>query len=100
MRMPAPMPGKGTIQAKDPFASAPPGYGLTQDNARWPWGQPSRDADPEVVLEKALQGLERPKVKQEVRAGPARARARAPPRHSRAARQVLANEGDIGETPA
>jgi hypothetical protein len=66
MRTPAPMPGKGTIQAKDPFASAPPGYGLTQDNARWPWGQPPRDVDPEVILEKALQGLERPKVKQEM----------------------------------
>lgn len=57
---------RGTIENTDPFAYAPPGHSLTQDNSRWPWGKPPRDADPEVALTRALDGLEKPSVKEEM----------------------------------
>jgi hypothetical protein len=58
--------GRGSIENMDPFAYAPPGHSLTQDNSRWPWGKPPRDADPEVALKRALDGLEEPSVKEEM----------------------------------
>ena len=33
----------------DRFAIAPPGFSLTQDNSRWPWGKPAKFADPEKL---------------------------------------------------
>lgn len=58
--------GRGSVEAADPFAYAPPGHSLTQDNSRWPWGKPPRDVDPEVALSRALDGLEKPRVKEEL----------------------------------
>lgn len=58
--------GRGSVETTDPFAYAPPGHSLTQDNSRWPWGKPPRDADPEVALTRALDGLEKPDVKEEM----------------------------------
>jgi len=52
------MPEPGSIEAKDPFATAPPGYGLTSDNERWPWGQPPREVNPETALRAAIDSLE------------------------------------------
>ena len=60
------LPQRGTIEAKDPFSMAPPGYGLTSDNERWPWGKPQEDVDPEVVLRKAVDSLEVPHVREEM----------------------------------
>lgn len=60
------LPQPGTIEAKDPFSMAPPGYGLTADNERWPWGKPPRDVDPEAVLKKAVDSLELRHVREEM----------------------------------
>ena len=60
------MPMKGTIEAKDQFASAPPGHSLTEDVSKWAWGKPSQDADPELVLQKAIDSLKIPKEKEEL----------------------------------
>ena len=60
------MPMKGTIEAKDQFASAPPGHSLTEDVSKWAWGKPSQDEDPELVLQKAIDSLKIPKVKEEL----------------------------------
>jgi len=56
----------GSIEAKDPFAPAPPGYSLTTDNQQWPWGQPPKTVDPEEALNIAIQKLGRKKNKQEL----------------------------------
>ena len=56
----------GSIEAKDPFASAPPGYGLTSDNQQWPWGQPPKIVDPEEALDTAIYKLNRKKNKREL----------------------------------
>ena len=66
MRIDQEQPQMGTIEAKDPFASAPPGYGLTSDNQKWPWGQPPRQVDPEAALRRAIETVERPKIKMEM----------------------------------
>ena len=58
--------GRSSIENIDPFAYAPPGHSLTQDNSRWPWGKPPRDVDPEVALSRALDGLEKPDVMEEM----------------------------------
>lgn len=57
---------RGSVETTDPFAYAPPGHSLTIDNSRWPWGKPPRDADPEVALKRALDGLEKPTVREEM----------------------------------
>ena len=59
-------PARGSIQAKDPFSKAPPGYSLTRVNSQWNWGKPPLDVDPEVVLDKAIQSLNKPSVKEEM----------------------------------
>ena len=56
----------GSIEAKDPFAPAPPGYGLTSDNQQWPWGQPPKIVDPEEALDTAIYKLNRKKNKREL----------------------------------
>ena len=63
MDMEAPV---GSIEAKDPFAVAPPGHSLTQDNSKWAWGKPPQITDPEVALERAIQSLQKPKVRDEM----------------------------------
>tara|TARA_E500000318_G_scaffold85317_1_gene81293 strand:+ start:1304 stop:1864 length:561 start_codon:yes stop_codon:yes gene_type:complete len=57
---------RGAPERNDPFAYAPPGHSLTQDNTRWPWGGPPRDSDPEAALEKAIAGLKKPKIRHEL----------------------------------
>lgn len=59
-------PEPGTIEAKDPLAAAPPGHSLTLDNSRWPWGQPPRHVDPEIVLDEAVNALEQPRQQTEL----------------------------------
>ena len=56
----------GSVEAKDDFAMAPPGYGLTSDNQRWPWGQPPKDSDPSVVLDKAIAAVSETAAKREM----------------------------------
>jgi hypothetical protein len=50
----------------DRFSPAPPGHSLTQDNSQWPWGQPPRDVDPDIALEKAINKIKQPKLKDEM----------------------------------
>jgi hypothetical protein len=57
---------RGSIEAKDPFAMAPPGYGLTSDNQQWPWGQPPQIVDPQEALQTAIAKLNRKKNKREL----------------------------------
>jgi len=57
---------RGTVENTDPFAYAPPGHSLTQDNSRWAWGKPPRDVDPEEALKKALDGLDKPSIREEM----------------------------------
>ena len=59
-------PMRGTIEAKDQFAVAPPGHSLTIDNTRWAWGNPPQDVDPEIVLTKAINSLKRQKTYDEM----------------------------------
>ena len=66
MKLDASMAPRGSVEAKDDFAPAPPGYGLTQDNQRWPWGQPPQDADPSIVLDKAIAAVSNKAAKREM----------------------------------
>jgi hypothetical protein len=59
-------PMRGSIEAKDEFAVAPPGHSLTVDNTRWAWGNPPVDVDPEIVLTKAISSLKKRKVRDEM----------------------------------
>jgi len=56
----------GSVEAKDPFASAPPGHSLTQDNSRWAWGNPPQIADPEQALNEAIASLKTPRTRKEL----------------------------------
>jgi len=56
----------GSVAAKDEFGMAPAGFGLTQDNERWPWGQPASIVDPEQAMEEAINTLETKKTKKEM----------------------------------
>ena len=66
MKLDASLPQMGSIEKKDPFASAPPGYGLISDNTRWPWGQPQAVVDPEQAFAEAVESLEQKQTKQEL----------------------------------
>jgi hypothetical protein len=66
MKIDQQQPRRGTIEAKDMFAPAPPGHSLTQDNQQWPWGQAPKHVDPEVVLDRAIDQLSQPKIKGEL----------------------------------
>ena len=59
-------PQAGTIEAKDSFAMAPPGHSLTIDNERWPWGKPQEQVDPQTVLDRAVDSLDVPAVREEM----------------------------------
>ena len=56
----------GSIESKDPFAVVPPGYGLTSDNSRWPWGNPPAVVNPKQALDEAIASLEKKKTKREL----------------------------------
>tara|TARA_A100001015_G_C14904967_1_gene677910 strand:- start:132 stop:683 length:552 start_codon:yes stop_codon:yes gene_type:complete len=60
------LPLAGSIEAKDNFAASPPGHSLTIDNERWPWGKPQEQADPQAVLDKAVDSLDVPSVRDEM----------------------------------
>ena len=60
------IPEEGTVDAIDPFASAPPGYSLTKDNANYPWESPAEIADPEEALDDAIDFLESPRNQKEM----------------------------------
>ena len=48
-----PEASRGAIENRDPFASAPPGISLTVENENWPWGNPPREVDVDVIIEEA-----------------------------------------------
>ena len=56
----------GSIEAKDPFAVAPPGHSLTEDNSKWAWGRPPQITDPEQALDGAIAALQKPKIRDEM----------------------------------
>jgi len=56
----------GSVEAKDPFAVAPPGHSLTEDNSKWAWGRPPQITDPEEALDGAIKALQRPKLRDEM----------------------------------
>jgi hypothetical protein len=60
------MPPKGSIEAKDPIAVAPPGHSLTEDNSKWAWGKPPKIVDPEQALEQAINSLKEGRVQLEL----------------------------------
>jgi len=66
MKIDTNQPAAGSIEAKDPFAPAPPGFGLTSDNQKWPWGQPQRIVDPEEALNAAINKLSQKRNKREL----------------------------------
>lgn len=60
------LPPKGSIEAKDQFAVAPPGHSLTEDNSKWAWGKPPKYVDPDVVIDRAIESLKQPSIKEEM----------------------------------
>ena len=56
----------GSVEAKDPFAVAPPGHSLTEDNSKWAWGRPPQITDPEEALDGAIKALQKPKLRDEM----------------------------------
>ena len=48
----------------DMIAPAPAGHSLTQDNSKYPWGNPPKHADPAVAMEKAIESLNDPITKE------------------------------------
>lgn len=60
------LPPKGSIEAKDPFAVAPPGHSLTEDNSKWAWGKPPKYVDPDTVMDRAIESLKQPSIKEEM----------------------------------
>tara|TARA_R100001460_G_scaffold69607_5_gene110240 strand:- start:3001 stop:3615 length:615 start_codon:yes stop_codon:yes gene_type:complete len=51
-------PRRGDVQGSDPFGAAPPGISLTVENEHWPWGNPPKNVDVDVVLEQATGKLD------------------------------------------
>jgi len=47
-------------QDVDMLALPPAGVSLTQDNGKFPWGNPPRESDPDAILTKSLDALEKP----------------------------------------
>jgi hypothetical protein len=60
------LPPKGSIEAKDQFAVAPPGHSLTEDNSKWAWGKPPKYVDPDIVMDRAIESLKQPSIKEEM----------------------------------
>jgi len=57
---------KGSVEAMDPFAKAPPGISLTMDNKKWAWGNPPQETNPEVVIEEATSRLDDPRFREDM----------------------------------
>lgn len=53
---------RGSIEARDTFAAAPPGISLTTDNQNWPWGNPPEEVDVNAILEKATAKIDEDEV--------------------------------------
>lgn len=51
-----------SIQNKDPFEKAVPGYSLTQAPGKWPWENPPQFADPDDAIDFIVEKLETPKA--------------------------------------
>lgn len=50
----------------DPFSAPPAGHSLTEDNTKWPWGNPPQIVDPNQALDNLVDKFEKPKQKQEL----------------------------------
>ena len=61
-----PMPPRGSIEAKDPFAAPLPGHSLTEDNSKWAWGKPPKIVDPEEALRQAIGSVKKGKQQLEL----------------------------------
>ena len=48
----------------DMFAAAPPGISLTQDNTKYPWGNPPKHSDPDDAMDAAIASLEDPVIRE------------------------------------
>ena len=59
-------PLAGSIENIDPFAAAPPGHSLTQDNSKWAWGKPPKHTDPDDALDLVIEQINKPRSKQEM----------------------------------
>lgn len=51
-----------SIQNKDPFSKAVPGYSLTQPPGKWPWESPPQFSDPDDAIDFIVDKLETPKA--------------------------------------
>lgn len=51
-----------SIENKDPFAKAIPGYSLTQPPGKWAWEKPPQFADPDEAIEFILDRVEEPQA--------------------------------------
>ena len=49
----------------DQFSAPPAGHSLTEDNTKWPWGNPPEMVDPSQVLDTIIEKFEKPTQKQE-----------------------------------
>tara|TARA_B100000073_G_scaffold126879_1_gene103861 strand:+ start:1983 stop:2519 length:537 start_codon:yes stop_codon:yes gene_type:complete len=47
----------------DMFSAAPPGISLTQDNTKYPWGNPPKHSDPNDAMDAAVTSLGDPTIK-------------------------------------
>jgi len=50
----------------DEFSAAPAGHSLTDDNSRWPWGNPPQMVDPNKVLDSMVETMMKPRSKNEM----------------------------------
>lgn len=50
----------------DMFSAPPAGHSLTEDNTKWPWGNPPQTVDPNQALDNLVDKFEKPKQKQEL----------------------------------
>ena len=57
---------KTSIEAKDQFASSPPGHSLTEDISKWAWGKPPQQVNPETILANAIDSLKQPSIREEM----------------------------------
>ncbi len=53
-------------QVYDEFSASPPGHSLTDDNTKWPWGNPPQMVDPNKVLDSMIETMMRPRNKNEM----------------------------------
>ncbi len=54
------------VKTKDPLSAPIPGSSLTIENRNWNWGNPPEQVDPNLVLDRAIDFLERPNNKAEL----------------------------------